>query len=79
MTDSVIQALESRLAEIMPLFTEARDALTAISMASAKLHRVDLTLGTRMDAVGEKDWRSATPQPVQPARWIDRPNAKELT
>ena len=52
-------ALEARLAEIMPLFTEARDALVAITEVGAKLHGVSLSLADRMDAVGTKDWRSA--------------------
>ena len=51
------QAYEKRLAEIMPLFEEARDALTAITLVSAKLHRVDLSLAERMDEVGTKFWR----------------------
>jgi len=52
------ERLENRLSEIMPLFEEARDALPALSLTSAKLHRVDLTLADRMDAVGMRDWRS---------------------
>ena len=55
-----IAKLEARLAEIMPLFVEARDALPAISVTSAKLHGVQLDLADRMDAVGTRDWRSAT-------------------
>ena len=57
MSNELQQALEARLAEIMPLFEEARDALTAITLASAKLHRVDLSLAERMDEVGTKYWR----------------------
>ena len=57
MSNDLQQALEARLAEIMPLFEEARDALTAITLASAKLHRVDLSLAERMDEVGTKFWR----------------------
>lgn len=53
-----LDRLRARLAEIMPLFVEARDALPAISTASAKLHNVDLSLASRMDAVGTKDWRT---------------------
>lgn len=55
--------LEARLAEVMPLFEEARDALTAISTVAAKLHGVSLTLGYRMDKVGTEDWRTKTAQP----------------
>ena len=53
-------ALKRRLAAMMPLFQEARDALPAISLASAKLHGLDLTLGDRMDDVGV------------PERWKER-------
>lgn len=41
-----------RLQVILPIFQEARDALPAISLASAKLYRVDLSLGDRMDKAG---------------------------
>lgn len=41
-----------RLTAIIPLFQEARDALTAIPFASAKLRGLDLTLADRMDAAG---------------------------
>jgi len=43
-----------RLTEILPLFEEARDALPAITLVSAKLHGVDLSLGARMDAAGTR-------------------------
>lgn len=43
-----------RLTEIMPLFEEARDALPAITLPSAKLHHIDLSLGVRMDAAGTR-------------------------
>lgn len=43
-----------RLKEIVPLFQEARDALTAIPLASAKLHNLDLSLGIRMDRAGTR-------------------------
>jgi hypothetical protein len=51
----------SRLEAMLPLFEEARDALPAISLASAKLHGVDLSLAARMDAVGD------------PAKWATHP------
>ena len=43
-----------RLNEIIPLFEEARDALTSISLASAKLHNLRLDLGDRMDRAGTR-------------------------
>lgn len=52
-----------RLKEIIPLFEEARDALTAISMPSARLHGLDLSLAIRMDAAGTRtreDFDAAT-------------------
>ncbi|MGA0608880.1 hypothetical protein [Caldimonas sp. KR1-144] len=58
-TEQLREALEARLAEIMPLFVEARDALPAISEAARKLHGISPTLAERMDAVGTKDWRAA--------------------
>jgi len=65
------QAYEQRLAEVMPLFQEARDALPAISTSAAKLHGVSLTLAERMDAVGTKDWRTASPAP-QPSLDVEK-------
>lgn len=53
-------ALKARLQAMMPLFQEARDALTAIPLSSAKLHGLDLSLADRMDDVGI------------PARWEAR-------
>lgn len=44
--------LHRRMEAMFPLFQEARDALTAIPLASAKLRGIDLTLGDRMDDVG---------------------------
>lgn len=46
---------ERRLNDMLPLFQEARDALPAISLASAKLRGLRLDLGDRMDAVGEPE------------------------
>lgn len=49
--------LKARLTSMFPLFEEARDALTAIPLASAKLHNVRLDLAVRMDNVGDpKKW-----------------------
>ena len=54
-----LQAIERRIHDMMPLFTEARDALPAISLVAAKLHGVSLTLTDRMDGVGNPDhWQA---------------------
>jgi len=45
---------EWRLKEVVPLFEEARDALPAIMLSSAKLHSVRLDLGDRMDKAGTR-------------------------
>jgi hypothetical protein len=47
-----LRASERRLKAMIPLFEEARDALTAIPLASAKLRGVRLDLADRMDDVG---------------------------
>jgi hypothetical protein len=44
-----------RLAEILPLFQEARDALTAIPLTVARLRNLDLNLADRMDAAGTRN------------------------
>lgn len=59
-TTSERDALKRRLTAMFPLFEEARDALTAIPLASAKLHNVRLDLADRMDDVGD------------PERWAKR-------
>ena len=41
-----------RLRAMMPLFEEARDAITAIPLAAAKLRNIRLDLADRMDEVG---------------------------
>lgn len=54
--------LLAKLAMVIPLFQEARDALPAITVASAKLHGVRLDLGDRMDIAGTyslDDWLAA--------------------
>lgn len=53
--------LKARLTAMFPLFEEARDALPAIPLASAKLRGVSLDLADRMDAVGD------------PAKWATHP------
>jgi hypothetical protein len=51
-------AVERRLHDMMPLFTEARDALPAISTVSARMHGIDLSLASRMDTVGNYEmWK----------------------
>lgn len=48
-----------KLEKVMPLFEQARDALPAISMTTARLHRIDLQLANRMDEAGTAcyaDW-----------------------
>ena len=55
-----LQGSHRRLAAMMPLFEEARDALPAISLTAARLHKLDLTLSARMDDVGI------------PERWAER-------
>ncbi len=44
--------MKYRLKLLIPLFQEARDALPAISLATAKMRNLDLTLADRMDEVG---------------------------
>ena len=41
-----------RLQDMLPLFQEARDAITAINLSTAKLHGLSLDLDKRMDRVG---------------------------
>jgi hypothetical protein len=51
-----------RLTEIMPLFEEARDALTALRMEQCKLHNISLSLAERMDTAGTRtraEWDAA--------------------
>lgn len=44
-----IEEYKTKLSEVLHLLIEARDALPAISLASAKLHGVDLTLADRIE------------------------------
>lgn len=55
--------LLAKLAMVMPLLEEARDALPAITTTSAKLHGVRLDLGDRMDIAGTysiDDWAAGS-------------------
>lgn len=56
---AAVQADARRLKAMMPLFEEARDALTAIPLVSAKLHGLRLDLADRMDQVGiAENWKA---------------------
>jgi Lon protease-like protein len=44
--------LAAKLAMVVPLFEEARDALCAITETQRKLHRISSTLADRMDEAG---------------------------
>jgi len=51
--------LRARLAAIMPLFEEARDALCALRPMQVKLHNISPTLADRMDDVGDPErWKA---------------------
>lgn len=58
-----VAELEERLDAMIPLFEEARDALPAITLESAKLRGIRLDLAYRMDDVGD------------PERWAARKSA----
>ena len=62
-----VDKLTRRLKAVMPLFEEARDALPAISTASAKLHNIRLDLADRMDDVGIPE-RWATREAAEAAK-----------
>lgn len=48
-----------RLADMLPLFEEARDALTALTVSQCQLHNIRLDLADRMDQVGEAEaWKA---------------------
>ena len=56
--------LLKKLAMVMPLFEEARDALTAISEQQRAVRCISPTLADRMDVAGTysiDDWRDVTP------------------
>jgi len=44
-----IEEYKDKLGEVLRLLIEARDALPAISLASAKLRGIDLTLADRIE------------------------------
>lgn len=44
-----IEEYKDKLGDVLHLLIEARDALPAISLTSAKLHGVDLTLADRIE------------------------------
>lgn len=58
-----VAELKERLDAMIPLFEEARDALPAITLESAKLRGILLDLADRMDDVGD------------PERWAARKSA----
>lgn len=47
------EELEKKVEQAFDLLLESRDALPAISLASAKIHRIDLRLADRIE-----DWLS---------------------
>lgn len=52
----------AKLQMVIPLFQEARDALTALTEAQRKLHGISPSLADRMDEAGTfsvDDWRAA--------------------
>ena len=51
-----LEEYRETIARFLPLLLECRDALPAISLASAKLHNVDLTLPDRIERALEP-WR----------------------
>jgi len=44
-----LEEYDTKLKEVLSLLLEARDALPAISLVNAKLHRVSLTLADRIE------------------------------
>lgn len=56
--------LLAKVAMMLPLFEEARDALTAITEQQRVRHGISKTLADRMDVAGTfdlNDWRAMTP------------------
>ena len=66
MDDKEIENLKKhkrRLADMLPLFQEARDAITAISYSTAKLRGLSMDLDKRMDRVGIlEEWEAMDKQ-----------------
>ena len=55
--------LLAKLQRVIPLFQEARDALTALTEAQRKLHNISPTLADRMDFAGTysiSQWKGKT-------------------
>jgi hypothetical protein len=64
----------TKLQMVMPLFQEARDALTALTEAQRKLHGISPTLADRMDEAGTfslDDWQARAAIAQQPAPLLD--------
>lgn len=68
--------LVEKLTRVIPLFEEARDALTAITETQRRLRNISPTLADRMDAAGtytEDDWLKASGEPLNgelsPSPW----------
>ena len=54
--------LLAKVAMVVPLLEEARDAMTALTVEQMKLHRISATLADRMDVAGTyslEDWNAA--------------------
>jgi hypothetical protein len=61
--------LLAKLAMVMPLFQECRDALPAITETRRTLHGISKTLADRMDVAGTfslADWEALPPAPKEP-------------
>ncbi len=50
-----LQKVEHRAYAMLPLFQDARDAITALSVTQCKLHHISPDLADRMDDVGIKE------------------------
>jgi len=50
-----IEEYKDKLSDVLCLLIEARDALPAISLASAKIHGIDLSLADRIETA-MKPW-----------------------
>lgn len=58
---ALAKSLQVRLAAVMPVFEEARDAITVITVDQCKLRGISLDLADRMDDVGIPDrWAART-------------------
>lgn len=49
-----VEYLRWRIAEIMPLFQDARDAITVISETQRRMHGISFTLADDMDRAGTR-------------------------